>query len=155
MVIPAADPATATGALPPGEHDATWLEIAGRFGTTQHRLDLLQGLKDAIDLLVAAGATKLYLDGSFITEKDRPGDFDGCYEISQPDLTALERTEPVFLDLTYPRTGMKTRFLGELFPAWFIAAMSSSGPTLFRDFFQQDRSGDPKGIVTIDLGGWP
>ncbi len=154
MPIPAADPTTALGVLPPGEHDATWLEIVGRFGTTQHRIDLLDGLKRAIDIIALAGATRLYLDGSFITEKSRPGDFDGCYDISQADLITLASIEPVFLDLTYPRTAMKTRFLGEMFPAWFVASTSMTGQILFRDFFQQDRSGDPKGIVTIDLGSW-
>jgi hypothetical protein len=40
-----------TGNLPPGVHQATWQEFAGRFGGTPHRRRLLGGLKAAIDSL--------------------------------------------------------------------------------------------------------
>ena len=46
---------------------------------------------------------------------------------------------------------MKSKYLGELFPA-----TSSAEPgVLFRDFFQSDRDGVAKGIVQIDLGSLP
>jgi hypothetical protein len=40
---------------------------------------------------------------------------------------------------------------GELFPA---ASVAGPGGTAFLDFFQRDKTtGDPKGIIAIDLGG--
>ena len=46
---------------------------------------------------------------------------------------------------------MKSKFMGELFPA---TAMAAPG-VLFRDFFLKDRNGVPKGVVLIDLGSLP
>ena len=46
---------------------------------------------------------------------------------------------------------MKSKYLGELFPA----TSSTQSGVLFRDFFQSDRNGVPKGIVQIDLGSLP
>lgn len=68
-----------TGNLPPGEHPATWEEIVERFGYTPWRSKLLDGLKAALESLRAAGCKKVYLDGSFVTAKERPGDFDACW----------------------------------------------------------------------------
>ncbi|MDN5942574.1 MAG: hypothetical protein L0H94_11880 [Nitrospira sp.] len=77
-----------TGNLPPGEHPAAWEEIVERFGHTQWRNKLLDGLKAALESLRAAGCKKIYLDGSFVTAKERPGDFDACWagEGVNPDL---------------------------------------------------------------------
>lgn len=46
---------------------------------------------------------------------------------------------------------MKSKYLGELFPASFLAAPG----VLYRDFFMKDRNGVPKGVVNIDLGSLP
>lgn len=62
-----------------------------------------------------------------------------------------ERLDPILLDFSNGRAAMKSKYLGELFPA-----TSSAEPgVLFRDFFQSDRNGVPKGIVRIDLGTLP
>ncbi len=76
MPIPALD--ANTGNLPPGVHSATWDEIVSRFGWNAERKRLLDGLRRAFESLHAAGCRRAYLDGSFVTEKDVPGDFDGC-----------------------------------------------------------------------------
>ena len=46
---------------------------------------------------------------------------------------------------------MKSKYLGELFPATAAAAPG----VLYRDFFMKDRSGVPKGVVNLDLGSLP
>ena len=67
-----------TGKLPPGVHAANWGEIVERFGTTAKRSDLLEGLRAALGSLKAAGCRRVYLNGSFVTQKIQPSDFDGC-----------------------------------------------------------------------------
>jgi hypothetical protein len=134
---------------------ATWQEIRQRFGFNDHRRRLLDGLEAAIVVLRPAGATALYLDGSFTTAKALPNDFDACYDISAGDLAALGRSDPVFLDLRHPRQHMKSRFGGELFPSWFQAAGSPSSPTAYREFFQSNRHGVRKGVVVVDIRSWP
>lgn len=147
-----------SGNLPPGIHDATWPEVVARFGHAPHWLTLLAGLKAALDALRAAGCQRVYLDGSFVTEKERvaqapPGDFDACWEVAGVDLPLLAQLAPVVFDLRPGRRAQKALFGGELFPA--ESAADGEG-TAFLDYFQQDkRTGDPKGIVAIDLRGLP
>jgi hypothetical protein len=150
-MLPPLDPAS--GNLPPGIHPATWDEIVARYGTTPHRLHLLAGLKAALDALRQAGATRAYLDGSFVTAKAVPNDFDACWELTGVDLAVLDQIEPALLDWRQRRAAQKAVLGGELFIA--SAAADPWGNT-FLEFFQHDRlTGAPKGIVAIDLGGLP
>ena len=80
----------ANGNLPPGEHTMTWSEIVQRFGGNDRRRELLDGLHDLCLTLQAASCETLWLDGSFVTSKDEPGDFDAVSDHhSVPDLAAL------------------------------------------------------------------
>jgi uncharacterized protein DUF6932 len=147
MPIPNLDPST--GNLPPGVHDATWDELAAAFASTPERAQLLDGLLQALRALRAAGSQRAYIDGSFATAKDVPGDFDGCWEPQGVDPNVLD---PVLLDFSNKRAAQKAKYGGELFPATAAAIPGAR----FLDFFQQDKAtGDPKGIVAIDLGGLP
>ena len=134
------------GYLPPGIHEATWEEFEGRFGYNNRRRRLLNGLEAAIRNLSAAGCLTVYIDGSFVTEKELPGDYDGCWEVDGVDDNLLD---PVFFDLTPPRSAQKGKYLGEMFPV--SDPQKSSGKTLI-EFFQSDRSGISKGIVKLDIG---
>jgi hypothetical protein len=119
-----------------------------RYSTSEHRTELLDGLRAALDSLRAAGCRRAYLDGSFVTDKERPGDFDACWEAEGVDPDLLD---PVLLDFSDRRAAQKRRYGGELFPA--EAAAEPHG-TIFLDYFQRDRdTGDPKGIVALDLEG--
>lgn len=75
-VLPPFNPDTAR--LPEGEHTASWDELVDRFGWTPRRRQLLDGLVEAIELLAEAGCTRIWLNGSFVTAKDEPADFDAC-----------------------------------------------------------------------------
>jgi len=77
-VIPSLDPLT--GNLPPGQYDAAWDEIVSTYGYNLRHLVLLQGLRAVLDNLAAARCTRAYLNGSFVTAKTTPGDFDLCFE---------------------------------------------------------------------------
>ncbi len=98
--------------------------------------------------MAAAGCKELLLDGSFVTAKALPGDYDATWETMGVD---LNRLDPVLLDLRHPRAAMKTKYLGDLFPASIHAVPG----VLFRDFFFTDRNGIKKGVVLIDLGSLP
>lgn len=137
------------GRLPPGVHVATWEEIVDRFGSTAWRKRLLAGLREALLSLQAAGCALVYIDGSFVTAKTIPGDFDACWELDDVDPDALD---PVLLDFDNKRARQKARFGGELFPAGWGA---DSNGTPFVQFFQVDKvTGDAKGIIAINLKGW-
>ena len=147
MPIP---PFDSSGNLPPGVHMATWTETITTYGTSPWRLQLLAGIKAAFDDLKAAGCQRAYIDGSFVTAKQDPGDFDACWEAAGVVASMLD---PVLLTFDSGRATQRSKYGGELFPA--ERAASPQG-TRFIDFFQQDKyTGLAKGIIGIDLGGLP
>jgi hypothetical protein len=146
-VIP---PFDSLGNLPPGIHSANWNEVQTRFGTDPHRLELLNGLRRALLSLARVGCSTAYLDGSFVTSKTAPDDFDGCWDMTNVDISRLQLEEPILLDFSNRRAAQKVKFGGELFPA---QGKADPVGAQFLDFFQRDKStGDPKGIIAIDLG---
>ena len=146
LVIPPFQP---DGSLPAGIHWADWEEIEARFGSTPHRRHLLQGFREGAKLLKAAGCKAVFLDGSFVTAKEMPGDFDACWAVQDVD---ADKLDPVFLDFSNRRAAQKAKFQGEFFPADIPEGLS--GRT-FMDFFQTDKeTGEPKGVVALDLEAW-
>jgi hypothetical protein len=133
------------GLLPPGMHPVDWEEFKARFGTSAYRRSILDGLYRALLALKQANCTQAYIDGSFVTNKALPGDFDGCWSVAGVDPALLD---PVFLDFDNGRAAQKAKYLGEFFPAEMTEG--GSGKT-WLDFFQEDKDGKPKGIVAIDL----
>jgi hypothetical protein len=137
------------GNLPEGVHPATWPELVAAFGINPHRLRLLSGLRMVLIRLYSAGCKTVYLDGSFVTSKAIPKDFDGAWDMQNVDLLRLRTLEPTLFDFSDGRAAQKRKFMGELFPA--DLQEQSTGRT-FLDFFQVDReTGASKGIVAIDL----
>ena len=150
-MIPSCD--AVSGNVPPGIHEATWSDLLLRYGSTSQRLRLLAGLKAALDRLRDAGCARVYVDGSVVTVKADPGDFDACWEMAGVDFTRLDQDAPVLLDWTRRRAGQKATFGGELF-----ISESSADPwgTPYLEFFQRDRtSGQPKGLIALTLGDLP
>lgn len=135
-----------SGNLPAGIHQASWDEFNVRFGHNEHRRRLLAGLREGLELLRACRCDRVYVDGSFITSKERPGDFDAAWSAVGIDEDALD---PIFLDFADSRANQKARFGGEFFPAEIPA--HPSGIT-YLDFFQRDRDGSPKGIIMLEPG---
>ncbi len=100
----------------------------------------------AMESLRRAGCRTVYSDGSFVTSKEIPNDFDACWEEAGVEPEVLD---PVLLRFDVGRAEQKARYLRELFPASIGATVSG---TSFRDFFQTDRVTDrAKGIVAVDL----
>lgn len=146
-MIPAFD--TSTGNLPAGLHAAHWHELVERFGRSGWRRRLLAGMLDALRLLRAAGCERAYIDGSFVTAKDVPGDYDACWDACGVDFDLLDTR---LLTFDAGRKTQKAAFGGE----WFVADWEAVPQgVVFLDFFQQDRDGRPKGIVAIELKGLP
>ena len=129
--------------LPPGVHDATIVEVEARFATSNHRKRIFSGFRNGLTALRKAGCRKIFLDGSFVTEKPVPGDFDACWDPMGVDPAKID---PVLLDFSDARRKQKKRFEGEFFPA----NATADGTHDFFDYFQTDRhTGKAKGIVCI------
>lgn len=89
----------------------------------------------ALKLLRQSGCQEVYIGGSFVTNKERPNDIDGCFDGMSIDISTLN---PIFKDLEeqHARFGCELRMD-------FMSA--------FQGFLQKNRDGETMGIVVIDL----
>ncbi len=120
------------GNLPKGIYEVPWSDFEDRFAFNDHRWQLMAGLKQALLLLGKVGCQRVYLGGSFVTNKEYPNDFDGCFDDFCIDYGAI------------------VEILGD-----YQAQQSKFGGVLINDgsfygFFQTDRNSNPRGIVAID-----
>jgi len=135
------------GLLPSGIHETSWVEIQKRFASNPHRARLFGGLRAGGDALAGAGCRKLYVNGSFVTAKSLPEDYDACWDTYGVDPDSLD---PIFFDFSNRRAAQKARFFGEFFPSTMTEI--GSGKT-YLDFFQTNKeTGERKGIVALPLG---
>jgi hypothetical protein len=134
-----------TGYLPAGEHAASWTEFVDRFGWNSHRTHLLEGMLRMAKNLKEAGCGFLLIDGSFVTAKELPSDYDACCDFSGINIGKID------LDFFGGRTEMKLKYFGELFPDHHQA----DDLYTYREFFQSDRDGAPKGVVRLLMESLP
>ncbi len=131
------------GYLPPGIYETDEAEFNRRFGFNSYRQQLLIGLKAALVLLKQAGCERVYIGGSFITDKAEPGDIDGCFEglfINESKILVPRgfANDPIFINSDLD--AQKSKYGVEL-----VFGSNRAG------FFQTDRHGNSKGIVVINL----
>ena len=110
----------------------------------------MRGLRMAMEQLKAGGCRTIYINGSFVTIKPDPGDFDACWDSEDVDYDYLRKNAPRLLN-HLDRSAQKSKYKGEIF--------RSDQPVGDYDltsieFFQRDRQLNPKGIIAIDLLRW-
>ncbi len=128
-------------------------EIAARFGSNGHRLHLLSGLTRAMAALTIAGCESLYLDGSFVTAKELPRDYDACWDATG---VVVAKLDPVFQEFANKRAAQKAKYFGEFFPSHNLTRVTPRSFRTFLEFFQTDRdTGDAKGIIGIHIKATP
>jgi hypothetical protein len=131
--------------LPPGIHDASLDEVKTSLATNFVRKRLYKGLFEACQALQKAGCKVIYLDGSFVSEKPSPGDYDACWDPTNVNVALLD---PVFLDFSNRRKKQKDKYGGEFFPS----SSKADGNHTYLDYFQIDKyTGLNKGIIRIRL----
>ena len=126
-------------------HDATLSEVNQFFATNERRLELYDGLLQGCRSLETAGCLVCFLDGSYVTSKPIPGDYDVCWDPADVDEGKLD---PVLLDFTDQRMSRKMKYGGEFFPS----SARADGSRSFVEYFQIDKeTGLEKGIICIHL----
>jgi hypothetical protein len=133
------------------------------------RSQLVDNLEILCGHLASVGITEVFADGSFATNKSRPGDIDGYYPcdfmnylqhqlprlITKDEAWDLTRRVPDAHGKLKPL--MWHRYRVELFPQYnppFHALSRAADdllgrPVLFPEFFRHTRAGTPRGIVRI------
>lgn len=145
MTIPSFDK---NGNLPPGIYYCDWEEFTERFETTPKRRRLIDGLKKAMIQLKQAGCRTIYINGSFVTDKLNPNDFEACWDTENVNINYLRINAPDLLNFYDKRAAQKAKYKGELFPSDLI--INEVGNTAL-DLFQVDINQNRKGIIAIDL----
>lgn len=143
--IPAFD---VNGNLPPGIYNVSIADIERRFTWTPRRFKLFKGLIRALANLSAAGVEKVWIDGGFITNDPYPNDVDGCWEY-KPGMK-VDKLDKVFLDWNHPREAMKRKYGVDFFVKG--VPLTDAGNKPVEEYFQEDRDGNAKGILVVDIG---
>lgn len=129
-----------------GVHALSLKEFEKVFVFNPHRRKQFLGLIRALNNLKVAGCSTVFIDGSYVTQKPLPGDYDACWDITNIDATKLD---PIFGDFDNDRASQKQKYEGEFFPASWGADTQG---TKYLDFFQIEKhSGAKKGIIMLDL----
>lgn len=133
--------------LPPGVHSATLADVGARYATNERRRWLFEGILEVAKSLRAAGCAVMFLDGSFVTDKDEPNDFDGYWD---PAGVIPSLLDPVFMDFENEQAAQKHKFRGEMFIAEEVGGPAAS----IKKMFVTDRfTGLEKGILRVKLRG--
>lgn len=175
------------GYLPPGVHELTFKQLRQSIlvrgdETIQSwnepwRRRLVNNLEIVVQPLWILGIEGIYIDGSFCTNKEKPGDIDGYYEVDLGVQTREEAFEQLAIlahELNslspYPvwewwnkrpnkegklKCEMWHRYRIELFPNCYgVYALGDSQGTRvkFSDMYRKDKDGIEKGIVKIVRG---
>lgn len=127
--------------LPPGIHVANVAEIRSRFVYNAKRKALFVQLQKVLSILKTSNCLEAYLNGSYITNKKEPGDYDLCWEP-----TGIKATRDIRKLLKSPDT-LKQKFLGDISPCipqppYHLDHVTS---------WQMDIEGNAKGIIKIIL----
>ena len=129
--------------LPPGVHDASLDEIEQEYAHNEHRKNLFKGLVKMVNELQKAGCQAIFLDGSFVTDKPMPSDFDVCW---LPIGVSSKKLDPVLLDFSAKRKKQKQKYGGEC----FISTTKAAPGFTYFEFFQRDKDTQkPKGIIRV------
>jgi hypothetical protein len=124
----------------------SWRPFAARFGWNNRRRFLLGGMHRALANLRGAGCAAAIIDGSFVTSKEDPGDYDLAFDPAGMNGSLVD---PVLRRHEDGRKAMKAKYFGEVFP-WGAEACATTR-LIYLDFFQSDRSGISKGVVLLDV----
>lgn len=136
------------GCLPPGIHEASFEEVRDRFGFSKKRQALLRGMSLLLSQCGLLRCDVLYLDGSFVTAKVSPGDYDACWDTTCEDREEVLNKAADSL-LNSDSETQKAYFGGEIHPAFSKAPLL---PRLtIREYFQTTKEGGKKGIIKIKL----
>ena len=134
----------ARGHQPPGIPPFGRSEFKAAFGYNDRRRAPVAGMRMAPLSLKRAGRPTAYIDGSFVSQKPDPGDYDGCWDRASVDGCPVDPALPDTSGKTCPQ---KWTYGGEMSPVRPGADDSALGHS------RCDRDGGAKGIAMTCLGG--
>ena len=125
----------------------TYQEFEQHFGTNPTRIQQINNALPFFRIFRSCGCKAVYIDGSFISKKKYPEDIDLCFDITDMDIERLKMEFPEFFDLN--EMGKIRRDL-----QCHIFTFEQNNTRLF-DFLSEDRDGNLKGFVKLNLKDLP
>lgn len=137
------------GFLEEGIYETSFSEMEEKLGFSRKRRKLLSAMKTLITYCKYLQCDVLYIDGSFVSTKISPADYDACWDTTatdkEPIMNAVEQSS-----LNSDSESQKEEFGGEIYPA-FVKAPLNHGMTIL-EYFQTIKDGEgKKGIIKLKL----
>jgi len=135
------------GWLPAGHHAAGWEEIVARFGGRpgSRRERLTAKLSQLREVLCAAGVPgTILLDGSYISEKPEPGDFDILF-VGPANIQVRKDAEPDLASLLDASTAEERGY------SLFFIPEDSPARGMLSTLWDLSKEGVAKGVVELTL----
>jgi hypothetical protein len=146
------------GLLPKGIHETTWELFCARFGnSSRKRKELIKKIEVVLKILKEVGCQELYIDGSFVSRRNRPGDFDACWLRDGVDLSRLNQIAPILKHApgVFKGVDCKQKYGGDIFQLSRLVPdpQNPNGRDItYLEFFQMDKESDQqKGIILLKL----
>lgn len=136
------------GYLAPGIYEASFEEVRERFGFSKERQRLLKLMEELLDQCRMLNCDILYLDGSFVSAKVKPVDYDACWDTSNENREGV-LNNVLNTPLNSESEAQKEYFGGEVYPA-FVKSPRLPKLTIL-EYFQRTKEGERKGIVMLKL----
>lgn len=135
------------GWLPPGHHQATWDDVisalSGEVGSRRYVLtQRLLRLRDGLRANGVGGL--LLLNGSYVSSKPEPGDFDVLL-IGPTDIQARKDGEPTLAALLDAQDAEGYGY------SLFYIPSNSAALAMLRALWDFSKAGVPKGVLEVEL----
>jgi hypothetical protein len=134
--------------LPAGHHVATWDEVVAAFGGSpgSRRAALTTALLQLRDALIAHRIPASFLlDGSYVSSKSEPGDFDVLL-IGPADIQVRKDSEPDLARLLDAEAAEKERGY-----SLFFIPQDSPALEMLQTLWDMSKDGVIKGVVEVQL----
>lgn len=137
-----------SGLLKSNIYEMTLTEFEEAFVNNSSRERIFKGLLLLIEHLREIGCITIYIDGSYVTKKQRPNDVDVCWVVEKGSMGMAEEKFPWLADPENNIKYLNANYCADVFPSDFL--MYSGGTIL--DFFQKDKETHKlKGIIKMNI----
>jgi hypothetical protein len=118
-------------------------EFKHHFGTNQRRINQINNALKFFRLFHSCGCQTVFVDGSFVSKKENPEDIDLCFDLTDMDVEKIRKVFPQFFE---------PNEIGKIHREFQCHILHfDKNFTVYFDFLHEDRNGNPKGLVRLDI----
>ena len=140
---------TPNGFLPPGIYRSPYEDFASHFGSNEHRIQMLKTVDPMLRRLADQGQERVYVAGSFVSQKPFPKDIDMLVHTTSTASSSLQHTLNDLRGIKFGETmtAAKRQFNVDLMQGKASEGLDCKHLKLFR----ASRTGEEIGIIDLKL----